>query len=110
MHIYWFRGALALVLSTSAAAAQGIPFTDTNSVQPNMSTNGPAGTYVIHKEQSSVDANGNATVTKQSFTKSQTYSSGNGALKAHTVIQTSGPTTTLVPIPLVPTNPQEITK
>jgi hypothetical protein len=38
--------AFALIAATSGGAlAQSAPFDATNSTQPNMSTNGPAGTY-----------------------------------------------------------------
>ena len=105
---FWRTGAVALALSVGSAAAQSAPLDASNSTQPNMSTNGPAGTYVTQKVQRTVDGSGYATVTKQSFAKSQTYSSGDGALKAHTAIRTSGPTTTAVPVPATTT--QETTK
>jgi len=38
--------------------------------------------------------NGAQTDTSQSFNKTQSYSSGNGALTAHTHIETTGPATT----------------
>jgi hypothetical protein len=107
---YWFAGAAALVLSSGLAAAQSAPFDASNSTQPNMSTNGPAGTYSSQKVQQSVDGNGQISKTTQSFSKSQTYSSGNGALTAHTIIHTSGPTTTTTPTPVTQTDPQETTK
>ena len=45
------------------------------------------------------------TDTTQSFDKSQSYTSGNGALTAHTHIETTGPTTTTTR----PTNPDKET-
>ena len=104
---YWLAGAAALVLTTSVAVAQTPPFDAANAPQPNMSTNGPAGTYDVKKVRRTVDSDGNTTDTTQTFDKSQTYSSGNGALRAHTIIRSSGPTTTEAPSSSIP---QETTK
>ncbi len=102
MSPYWLAAAAAFALSANIAAAQSVPFDATNSAQPTMSTNGPAGTIVVKKVQTTRDAGGQDTVTTESFAKSQSYSSGDGALKAHTIIHTTGPVTTTTPAPLVP--------
>lgn len=102
MSVYWLAAAAAFALSANIAAAQSVPFDASNSAQPTMSTNGPAGTIVVKKVQTTRDASGQSTVTTQSFAKSQSYGSGNGALKAHTIIRTTGPVTTTTPTPLAP--------
>lgn len=102
MKAYWLVGAASLALTASAAFAQNPPFTATNSTQPNMSTNGPAGTYDTKTTVQTVDASGHATESTKTFDKSQTYSSGNGALRAHTIIRSSGPTTTGAPTSVLP--------
>jgi hypothetical protein len=99
--------ALAFATMTSGALAQGAPFDATNSTQPNLSTNGPAGTYDATKTRRTIDSNGAATDTTQTFDKSQTYTGGNGALSAKTSIETTGATTTTLPSP---NPPMETTK
>jgi hypothetical protein len=110
MSRYWLIVAAAFAVSANIAAAQSVPFDATNSAQPTMSTNGPAGTIVVKKTETTRDASGQDTVTSQSFAKSQSYSSGDGALTAHTVIRTTGPVTTTKPVPLIPLKPQETLK
>ena len=102
MKAYWLAGTALLALTTSAAFAENPPFSTTNSTQPNMSTSGPAGTYDTKTTRRTVDASGHATATTKSFDKSQTYSSGNGALRARTIIRSSGPTTTEAPTSVLP--------
>lgn len=102
MSSYWLAAAALFAVSTEIAAAQSVPFDTTNSAQPTMSTTGPAGTIVVKKVQTTRDASGRTSQTAESFAKSQSYSSGDGALTAHTVIRTTGPVTTTMPAPLVP--------
>ncbi len=96
---YWLAGAAAFAMMTGAALAQSANFGATNSPQPTMSTNGPAGTYSATKTQRTIDGNGVETDKTESFDKSQTYTSGNGELSAKTGITTSGSTTTVMPPP-----------
>ena len=110
MSRYWIIAAAVFAVSADIAAAQSVPFDATNSAQPTMSTNGPAGTIVVKKVKTTRDAGGQDTQTTESFAKTQSYSSGGGALTAHTVIHTSGPVTTMAPTPLVPLTPQETLK
>ena len=84
----------AIALSAGGALAQGAAVDATNSPSQNQSTNGPAGTYDMTTTQTTVAPNGGQTDSTQSFDKSQSYTSGNGALTAHTHIETTGPTTT----------------
>jgi hypothetical protein len=100
----WLKSALALtaiMLSAGAAAAQSPHVDATNSPSQNQSTNGPAGTYDMSTTQTTLAPNGVKSETTQSFDKSQSYTSGDGALSAHTHIDTAGPTTTTT-IPLTP--------
>jgi hypothetical protein len=93
----WFHSVTvcaALALPASAALAQQATVDATNSPSQNLSTNGPAGTYDSTTTQTTVAPNGRQTDTTQNFDKSQSYTSGNGALTARTHIETSGPTTT----------------
>ncbi|HXQ52170.1 MAG TPA: hypothetical protein VN802_13830 [Stellaceae bacterium] len=107
MTSHWFAGAIVLAITTSGALAQGAPLDATNSTQPNLSTNGPAGTYDMTKTRRTIDSSGVTTDTTQTFDKSQTYTGGNGALSAKTSIETSGATTTTLPSP---NPPKETTK
>lgn len=88
----WFAGVTAFAMMTGAAFAQSPDFNATNSTQPTMSTNGPAGTYDRTKTEQTIDGNGTATHTSESFDKSQTYTSQDGDLSARTHISTTGPT------------------
>ncbi len=93
----WLQSATvcaAIALAAGVALGQGAAIDATNSPSQNRSTNGPAGTYDKTTTQSTVAPNGGQTDTTQSFDKSQSYTSGNGALTAHTHIETTGPTTT----------------
>lgn len=83
------------------AIAQTSTSGDHNLVQPDLSTNGPAGTYDKTKTRRTVYANGVEVDTTQSFHKRQTYESGNGQLRASTSIKSSGPTT-IVKVPPQP--------
>lgn len=100
----WFTTTIATVFWTSAVFAQGASVDGQQAVQPNLSTNGPPGTYDQTRTRRTTYANGVEVDTQQSFHKSQAYNSGNGALSATTVIKSSGPTTT-VTAPFQ--NPQE---
>ena len=84
----------AISLSAGVALAQGAPVDATNSPSQNRSTNGPAGTYDMTTTVTTVAPDGGQTDTTQSFDKSQSYTSGNGALTAHTHIETPGIETT----------------
>ena len=82
---------------TSSSLAQSVLFDATNSTQPTMSTTGPAGTYDMTKTRRTIDSTGAETDTTETFSKSQTYTSGDGELSARSHIRTTGPTTTTVP-------------
>jgi len=103
----WLVGVIVFATSSGIALAQNAPVAATSTTQPNMSTNGPAGTYDVTKVQRSLHSDGTVSATQQTFDKSQTYSSGHGTLRAHTIIRTSGPTTIEAPTSIVP---QESTK
>ena len=107
MTSYWLASAIAFAMMTGGALAQGASFDATNSTQPNLSTNGPAGTYDMTKTRRTIDSSGVATDTTETFDKSQTYTGGDGELSAKTSIQTTGPTTTTI---LSPNPPKESTK
>jgi hypothetical protein len=108
---YWFAGAAAFMMMTSGVLAQSVLFDATNSTQPTMSTAGPAGTYDMTKTRRTIDSTGAETDTTESFSKSQTYSSGDGELSAKSHIRTTGPTTTILPPPgPSPSTSQESTK
>jgi hypothetical protein len=100
---YWLASAAALALMTTGAFAQSPSFDATNSTQPTLSTNGPAGTYDATKTEKAIDARGVETDKTQTFDKSQTYTSGNGELSAKTSIGTTSTTTTTAPPPPVST-------
>ena len=94
---HWFQNAIvlaAITLSASGAFAQSPPVDATNSPSQNQSTNGPAGTYDKTTTRTTTAPNGAQTDTTESFDKTQSYTSGNGALTAHTHIETTGPATT----------------
>jgi hypothetical protein len=107
-------GSLALAGTIAAADAQSsspstpiAPAPDAgqpNLTRPNGSTNGPAGTAVQTRTSRSLYSNGAEVDTSQDFQKTQSYSSGGGALSAHTHIQSTGPVTTVKP----PSSSQEI--
>ena len=82
-----------IALSAGVALAQGVPADATNSPSPNQSTNGPAGTYDMTTTQKHIAPDGTETEATPRFDKSQSYTSGNGALSAHTHIETMGPAT-----------------
>lgn len=84
----------AIALSTGVVFAQAAPADATNSPSENQSTNGPAGTYGMTTTQTTTAPNGVQSNTTQRFDKSQSYTSGNGALSAHTHIETTGAATT----------------
>ena len=86
----------AITLSAGVALGQGAHVDATNSPSQNQSTNGPAGTYDMSTTRSAIAPDGAKTETTQSFDKSQSYTSGNGVLSAHTHIDTTGPTTTTI--------------
>lgn len=93
----WFKNAIlfaAITLSTNGALAQNPTVGATNSPSQNQSTNGPAGTYDTTTTRTTVGPNGAQTDTTERFDKTQSYTSGNGALTAHTHIETTGPATT----------------
>ncbi len=93
----WFHSVTvcaAISLFAGVALAQQAAVDATTTPSQNQSTNGPAGTYGMTTTQTTVAPNGGQTDTTQSFDKSQSYTSGNGALTAHTHIETTGPTTT----------------
>lgn len=97
MSRHWFKDAIvfaAVLLSASVALAQSPAVDATNSPSQNQSTNGPAGTYDMTTTRTTVAPNGAQTDTTERFDKTQSYTSGNGALTAHTHIETTGPTTT----------------
>ncbi len=79
----------------SPAVAQTPAAGEQSQVQPDLSTNGPAGTYDKTKTHRTVYANGVEVETTQSFHKRQSYESGHGQLRASTSIKSSGPTTTV---------------
>lgn len=104
MTSYLLAGVTAFGMMTTAAIAQSPPFDTTNSTQPTMSTNGPAGTYDMTRTQRTIDTGGNQSDTTETFRKSQSYSDGDGALSAKTSISTTGSTTTIpAPPPMVST-------
>jgi hypothetical protein len=86
----------AITLSAGVALGQGAHVDATNSPSQNQSTNGPAGTYDMSTTHTALVPDGTKTDTTQSFDKSQSYTSGNGVLSAHTHIDTTGPTTTTI--------------
>jgi len=75
-----------------------------NLTQPNLSTNGPAGTAVQTKTTKLLYSNGAELQTSRRFKKSQSYTSGNGALTARTHVEVTGPATTVQ----TPSTQQEI--
>jgi hypothetical protein len=88
----------AIALSAGVALAQGVaplhpPVNPASSPSQDQSTNGPAGTYDMNKTTTTVAPDGATTDVTQRFDKSQSYTSGNGALSAHTHIETVGPAT-----------------
>ena len=97
---YWLASVTAFAMMMSGAVAQSPSFDATNSTQPNMSTNGPAGTYDTITTRRTIDSSGAISNTTESFDKSQTYTSGDGALSAKTSIQTTGPATTITMPPV----------
>ena len=76
------------------ALAQSPAVDATNSPSQNETTNGPAGTYDMTTTRTTTGPNGAQTDTTERFDKTQSYSSGNGALTARTHIETTGPATT----------------
>jgi hypothetical protein len=90
MKNYWMASAVAIGLTTGAALAQ------TNAPEPTRSTNGSAGTVEAAHAGIVVDPTGTATGTSDTFKKTQSYTSGNGQLRAETKIRTTGPTTTTI--------------
>jgi hypothetical protein len=86
-------GVACLVWLTNTACAQTPASPAQNLVQPDLTTNGPAGSYDKTKTRRTVYANGVEVDTTQSFHKRQTYESGHGQLRASTIIKSSGPTT-----------------
>jgi len=99
MTSYWLASAIAFALMTTGAFAQSPSFDTTNSTQPTWSTTGPAGTYDMTKTRRTVDGKGDETSTTKTFDKSQTYTSGAGALSAKTSIGTTSATTTITAPP-----------
>jgi hypothetical protein len=97
---YWLASATALAMLTTAAVAQSPDAA--RSAQPAFSTNGAAGTYDSTTTTRSNDAMGVQTDKTETFEKSQTYTSGNGELRAGTSIR-SGTTTVTAPPPPVAT-------
>lgn len=95
----FMSGVACIVWLASPAVAQTSTSGDRNLVQPDLSTNGPAGTYDKTKTHRTVYANGVEVDTTQSFHKRQTYESGHGQLRASTSIESSGPTTIVKPPP-----------
>jgi hypothetical protein len=94
---YLFASATAFAMMTSGVLAQSAAFDTTNSIQPIMSTTGPAGTYDMTKTRRTIDSRGTETDTTETFSKSQTYTGGDGELSARTSIRTAGSTTTTEP-------------
>lgn len=99
---YWFASLTVLLGMTGGALAQSPSFDATNSTQPNLSTNGPAGTYDMTKTKRVIEGGGAETDTIESFHKSQSYTSGDGTLSARTNIETLGPAMTAAPSPNLP--------
>jgi hypothetical protein len=94
---HWLKNAIvfaAVTLSANGALAQSPAVDATNSPSQNQSTNGPAGTYDRTTTRATIAPDGAQTDTSESFDKTQSYTSGNGALTAHTHIETTGPATT----------------
>jgi hypothetical protein len=94
---HWFKNAIVLAtvtLSASSALAQSPAVDATNSPSQNQSTNGPAGTYDMTTTRTTVARDGAPTDTTERFDKTQSYTSGNGALTARTHIETTGLATT----------------
>ncbi len=105
MNSYWLVSTTLLTMMTasvaSSALAQSFPGTATDKVQPNLSTNGPAGTYSRTQTHKTLDSAGTVRKTTSTFKKSQSYTNGNHQLSAKTVIKSTGPATT------VTTNPDQ---
>lgn len=98
-----FMSAVAcLAWFATAAGAQTSAPSGQNHLQPDFSTNGPAGSYDKTKTHRTVYANGVEVETSQSFHKRQTYESGSGHLGASTSIESSGPTTVVKTPPQTP--------
>ena len=119
MHFHRFTGAIAVMMTvgglvTGVATAQvpspSVPnapqpgLAQPNLTQPNLATNGPAGTAVQTQTTRNLYRNGAEVDSSRVFKKSQSYSSGNGALSARTHIETTGSVTTVKP----PSPSQEI--
>ena len=79
----------------NVALAQSIPTPAQNKVQPNLSTNGPPGTYSRTQTNQTIDSAGTVRTTSQKFNKSQIYTNTNNQLSARTKIKSTGPATTI---------------
>ncbi len=77
-------GAFALTMMMGGAHAQGVS-SDSTANFPN----GPAGSESVVKTQKVIGADGTVTQQSQSYDKTQTYSSGDGALSAHSTVRTN---------------------
>jgi hypothetical protein len=88
-------GAFALTLMASGAYAQSIS-SDATANFPN----GPAGSESVTKTQKVIGADGSVTQQSQSYDKTQTYSSGDGALSAHSTVRTNEEKTVTPPAPV----------
>jgi len=88
MKNYWAASVVLIGMMSEGAFAQ------TTAPEPTRAANGPAGTVERAHTGIAVDSTGAAAGTRDTFKKTQSYTSGDGQLSAKTTIQTTGPTTT----------------
>jgi hypothetical protein len=94
---YLLASAFALTLMTGGVLAQGVA-PDPAATFPN----GPPGNESVTKTQRTIDSDGTVIEKQQNFDKTQTYTSGDGALSAHSTINRTEQTT-VTPPPTVTT-------
>jgi hypothetical protein len=101
---YWLAGAATLALVTNVASAQVTSSETTTTVTrpavivpvpPPVPV--PAPNYSETRTQRTIDANGVETTRSEHVDKSQTITSGDGALSAETHVRTQGETTVVTP-------------
>jgi hypothetical protein len=90
---YLLAGVFAVALLTEGAFAQGVA-SDPTANFPN----GPAGSESMTKTKRVIDSNGTVTEQSKSFDKSQSYTSGDGELSAHSTVRTNEQTTVTPPV------------
>lgn len=99
---YWLGGAAALALTMNFASAQTMSSQTTVVTQPAVPAAAPTQSYSETHSERVIDSNGVETNKTEHLEKSQSITSGNGALSAQTHVETGGATTVVVP-PVVTT-------